>query len=309
MPQKILPVLRVLTVLICFFVIAAGNFFLPAPLFGSEGEPAGESEGEKETELTLPENPFTRLTRDEKGQLDSFETSFVTYASADGSRQVTLVAAIHIGEKQYYRELNRRFQDYDTVLFEMVGDGDPRPVSARESGGLIGRIQRLSALLMRLEFQIGSINYHAPNFVHADMTSEEFNAAMRRRRDGLLVWFLRTYGYEMTCRETPNPEAEILFLKLLVSPHKCQILRQLNAPGVADIRSTLIPVEGKHGSSLVADRNAKALQILQSELDSGKKNVAIFYGAAHLPGMAEKLQTDFHLHPKKIEWLQCWKLQ
>lgn len=259
-------------------------------------------------ELVLPENPFTRLVRSDDGELHSFDTSLVTFVSPDGSQRVTLVGAIHIGEAKYYRTLNEKFTHFDAVLFEMVGDGDPRPSSAKESSGIVGSIQRLSASMLDLKFQIGSINYHAENFVHADMTDKEFKAAMKKRGDGILVWYVRSIGFGSAQRSGNSMDDLRNYLELLVSTNKTRALRRLSAEGMADLRSTTIPVEGKNGSTLIRDRNAKALKVLREQLDQGKKNVAIFYGAAHLPDFAKRLQNDFGMKPEKIEWIPCWKL-
>jgi hypothetical protein len=96
--------------------------------------------------------------------------------------------------------LNEKFTQFDAVLFEMVGDNDPRPVNAKESSGIVGSIQRLSASMMGLKFQIGSINYKAENFIHADMTEKEFKAAMKKRGDGVFVWYVRSLGYGTALR-------------------------------------------------------------------------------------------------------------
>ena len=259
-------------------------------------------------EFTLPENPFTRLVRSEDGTLKSFETSLVTFVSQDGSQRVTLVGAIHIGEASYYKTLNEKFTHFDAVLFEMVGDGDPRPSSAKESSGIVGSVQRLSAEMMGLDFQIGSINYHAENFVHADMTATEFKEAMKKRGDGLLVWYVRSLGYGNAQRSETSTEDLRNLMELLVSSNKSRALRRLSAENMADIESTTKPVEGKNGSTLVRDRNEKAMKVLREQLDGGKTTVAIFYGAAHLPDFAKRLQEDFGMKPEKIEWIPCWKL-
>ncbi len=67
-------------------------------------------------------------------------------------------------------------------------------------------------------------------------------------------------------------------------------------------------VEGKKGSTLVAERNKKALQVLRREIDAGKKKLAIFYGAAHMPDMSKRLMSEFDLVPASTVWLDAWKL-
>lgn len=286
--------------------------FLPKLQAQTENFAQNEMSAEDSSEFVLPDEPFARITRSKDGKLRSFDTSLVTFVSQDGSARVTLIGAVHIGEKAYFHVLNRRFKAFDAVLFEMVGDNDPRPVKASESGDVIGILQRLSASMMGLEFQIGSVDYHASNFVHADMNSAEFSAAMKRRRDGFLVWFLRSYGYSMAIQPAQTEfftEDDQYLFEFLFAGNKARSLKCLNAAGISDLRSSIVPIEGKNGSSLISDRNDKALSVLEAQLKEGKKNVAIFYGAAHLPDFAEKLQTKYNMKPEKIEWIPCWDLR
>jgi len=294
-------------IIFVFFLFLTGTYLPGKAAAGQSSEAAQADTGS----LNLPKNPFTRIVRDSADEMLSFDTSLLTFVSEDGQYRVTLAAAIHIGDTGYYQELNRRFQEYDAVLYEMVGDNDPRPSSERESGGFIGWVQRLSAVAMKLDFQIGSINYHAENFVHADMTTAEFAAGMKKRGDGFVVWFLRAMGYKMVQPAEPlRKELEFNgdLLKLIFLPNRSRTLRRMSVENLAELDSTIIPTEGKNGSTLITDRNDKALQILRRELDSGKSNLAIFYGAAHLPDFAKKLEKDFGMKPEKIEWLPCWKL-
>ena len=65
---------------------------------------------------------FLRITRDKKNVPLAMETAIVRFAPAAGERTPTvdLVAAVHIADAAYYRQLNREFQAYDAVLYELV---------------------------------------------------------------------------------------------------------------------------------------------------------------------------------------------
>ncbi len=288
-----------------YFGITLLTYFIMSLTF-----PNSYSQSTQAEEIPLSDSAFIRLRHDQNGNLKSLDTSLVTFVSSDGNLRVTLIGAIHIAERQYYKKLNDIFTNYDTVLFEMVSDGDPRPISSREAGGFISTLQRLGGYMMDLDYQIGSIDYHADNFVHADMTATEFNAATRQRGDGFIVWYLRSYGYALATplNESNSQNSDLELLKLLLLPQKSRTLRRLNAPSMVNLKSTTIPVEGRDGSTLIRDRNTKALEVLRKQLDTGKKNVAIFYGAAHLPDFARRLQTDFDMKPEKITWIPCWQL-
>jgi len=41
----------------------------------------------------------------------------------------------------------------------------------------------------------------------------------------------------------------------------------------------------------------------------GKKSVAVFYGAGHLPDMEKRLAADFGLKREGEKWLTAWSLE
>jgi hypothetical protein len=43
-------------------------------------------------------------------------------------------------------------------------------------------------------------------------------------------------------------------------------------------------------------------------LDQGKEKVAIFYGAGHLPDMAQRLEQEFQMSSGRTTWLDAWDL-
>ena len=52
------------------------------------------------------------------------------------------------------------------------------------------------------------------------------------------------------------------------------------------------------------DRNAKAFSVLEDELAGDAKRVAVFYGAGHLPDMAQRLEDDFQMSERKTHgWM------
>ena len=71
-------------------------------------------------------NRFLRLTRDKDKSPLALETAIVRFTPVDGKRRipsVDLVAAVHIGDKSYYEQLNREFESYDAgrELLKEVG--------------------------------------------------------------------------------------------------------------------------------------------------------------------------------------------
>jgi hypothetical protein len=66
---------------------------------------------------------------------------------------------------------------------------------------------------------------------------------------------------------------------------------------------------GEEGSTLITDRNAAALDVLQDEITQGRRRIAIFYGAAHMEDFDRRLRADFGLQPRETVWLEAWDLR
>src|SRR5262245_37565307 len=60
---------------------------------------------------------FIRLRRDDDQRPLAMETAVARYASAARPNvEISLVGAVHVGDKSYYNELNQLFEKYDVVL-------------------------------------------------------------------------------------------------------------------------------------------------------------------------------------------------
>jgi len=66
---------------------------------------------------------------------------------------------------------------------------------------------------------------------------------------------------------------------------------------------------GEEGSTLITDRNAACIRVLHDEVAKGRRRIAIFYGAAHMPDFDERLREELGLQPAEPEWLEAWDLR
>jgi len=66
-------------------------------------------------------------------------------------------------------------------------------------------------------------------------------------------------------------------------------------------------LDGPGGSVIVTERNKAAMQTLDDTLGKGAKKVAIFYGAAHMPDMASRLEAE-GFKPVATGWTVAWDL-
>src|SRR5262245_36116594 len=65
---------------------------------------------------------FIRIQRDAKNEPVALETAIVSYkaASGEGDLVVDLISVVHVGDRGYYQKLNKHFEQYDALLYELV---------------------------------------------------------------------------------------------------------------------------------------------------------------------------------------------
>src|SRR5262245_9002208 len=80
------------------------------------------------------EPKFIRLTRDDDRLPLAMQTAVVRYSSAGRPGvELDLVGAVHIADKSYYDDLNKLFEKYDVVLYELVApEGTRVPKGGRK---------------------------------------------------------------------------------------------------------------------------------------------------------------------------------
>ena len=86
-------------------------------------------------------------------------------------------------------------------------------------------------------------------------------------------------------------------------------LKRIMAGQFLDLEGTAKAIDGPEGSTLLAERNRVAIDVLAKQISAGKKRLAIFYGAAHMPDMEERLAEKFALQPVGSIWLEAWNLR
>ena len=269
---------------------------------------------------------FLRLSRDDAGRPVSLDTSIVSYAEPPAAArragrreplQIDLVAVVHVGGRGYYETLNRLFTDYDSVLYELVAPPNARvPKPGRRPSGMIGSAQQGLTQMLGLDFQLERIDYSRPNLVHADLSPKEFDAAMARRGESWWTMFSRLMreGMARAERGEAGPAAEIGFGEMLgilfgAGPERQLKLRRLMAEQFSDMEVLTSAFGGEEGSTLITDRNAAAMKVLQERVAAGDRTIAIFYGAAHMDDFDRRLRDEFSAQPGDATWLEAWDLR
>ena len=128
---------------------------------------------------------FRRLSKDD----GYFETAIVSYKNADGI-EVDLVGAVHIADQTHYDQLNTEFEKYDALLYELVAPLGTVPDKNRPRGmDPLTMLQQGLKNGLQLSFQLDGVNYKAANFVHADLSAQEFAQTMKERGESFLGLF------------------------------------------------------------------------------------------------------------------------
>lgn len=229
----------------------------------------------------------------------------------DGVR-VDLIGAIHLADRKYYEFLNKYFENYEVLLFEMVGgerlgNAANRPPEAEKPkkenklSGLRTMYQSMEKALS-LTGQAAVIDYTAKNFVHADLTMVEFEALQKEKGESILGFIIQS-GMNA---EKPSRDPDTMRLMRGILTGRSDLVKLEIMHTMAEGDNQMDSLAGEN--VIISDRNAKCMEVLDREIASGKKKIGIFYGAAHFPDMERHLEEKGF---KKIstKWLSAWRVR
>lgn len=256
---------------------------------------------------------YVRYTKTAPAKL---ETAVVTMRGPAG-QTLDLVAAVHLGEPAYYKELNSRFQSYDAVLYELILPeemaGQALPAEMDTGSGLSG-FQGMMARTLGMTTQIGTIDYSPKNFVHADLTMEGLTAAMDARQESLLTYLQKVLlsanagaGAQVDLGVTDQELAELDLFSILsgtTTAKDRKVLKKLMATTMSSPDGALNALED---TALLTERNKTAIKVVDAQSAAGKRRMALFYGAAHMPDLEARLK-DKGWKRTGITWLKAWTI-
>ena len=229
-----------------------------------------------------------------------------------GKVQLEVVGAVHVADAGYYAGLNQLFAKQDAVFYELVKPADMDMRYAGPDDGSVSALQRLIKDQLHLTFQLDAIGYNRRNFVHADMASEALGGRLRQEVPGilqsLLLWSVRDAARTRYQDGTPRLPAWEL-AKALLDPDRARGLKRLLGRELAELDGSLFEL-GQAGKILIAERNQIAVDVVERNLQRNKRlrRVAVFYGAAHLPDLLQRLQArGFAVQGQR--WLCAWDLR
>ena len=281
-------------------VVVMVTWCLP-PLAARAADPAVPAAAEKSDQ-------FIRFVDDNDGG-GKLQTAIASYKNKAGVK-VHLVAAVHVADTPYYKDLTRTFEKYDALLYEMVKSKDvdvPAPDKRRTSA--VSFIQQALKDVLELDYQLDAIDYSAKNFVHADLTYEEFERLQSERGESIFMLIfqqmLREMGKPQNMQASDLTVAELLVA--LTSPDRARHLKLMLGKQFDNIEDQLSGMDGPNGTVLVTERNKAAVAVLKKTIAKGQRNIGIFYGAAHMKGIS-KMLVEMGFEPAGTEWRTAWDM-
>lgn len=246
-----------------------------------------------------PRRPFLRLVEGVGG--GKLEALVATYEK--GGASLTLYGCVHVADRPFYEEMQRRFRAHDALLYELVGPGDLRPypdMPVGEDEHWISMVQVGMGRGLKLADQFDAMDYRQDNFVHADMTEEEWRAALAAAGKTELGELLST-GPDDVDREAEAKRQEIDLVGAFRS-----------GGGVAELRIVMARMmlggdpAVDQPTVIIHGRNEKCLAVLEQQLAAGKRDLGIFYGAAHMAHMERRLTEELGWARVREQWVLAW---
>jgi hypothetical protein len=276
--------------------------------------PVEKPQSEAATVDTPEEGKFIRVRRDGNEGPVAMETAVVHYTSnARPDVSIDLVGAVHIADRSYYDELNKLFEKYDVVLYELVapeGTRIPQGGRKQKSTHPIGLMQEGMGSILELSHQLACVDYSKTNLVHADMSPDEFSKSMEDRGESFIQMFLRLMGTgiaQSAAGAGGMNDTEVVMA--LFSKDRAIKLKTLLAQQFQSLEGAMSALDGPGGSAIITERNKKCFEVLDKQLAAGKKKIAVFYGAGHLPDMQKRLEADYGFRHASESWLTAWNLK
>ena len=257
----------------------------------------------------LGDDGFLRVSEGEESSLDLAVT---LYVQPETERRVYLVGAVHIGEREYFGALQSILDSMDLVLWEGVGGSEKPSAEALERFDVIFKAQVLMKNLLALEFQLDEIDYERSFWRNSDLSLDEVQRLLEEKGLSLLPNEKLLRGLFGTLFAFIDPE-DIPRNETLGRTYRAAV-----APVMAELEDPSAFFE-KAGASGMQDvvldaRNRAVLEDLRQVLEDssastrrGPQRIAIFYGAAHLPGMQKALLDDFGLRLVATHWIPAWR--
>ncbi len=280
------------------------------------------------------------------GQVVSPQSQFMQIETVDGNRylqmaaviyeipkykaRVTLYAAVHIADPQFYKDLQDRFSQYDAVLMEGIGAsdkyGESRTPLAMPFAALVTQVGQERASIeemhdlydamatgLGLTGQMEAVELGKKNFVFPDMSYSELEKHLDEAGVDYLMpeeQFIRpvipmlqkfTTGIKSGGKRSP-------VMGNIIKNLMAEMILRMDMDAALAGEDEAAVKRREYFRIILEERNRMVIESIAGELQKGKKNIAVFYGAMHLPGIQAGLVKDFGARETAKTWINAWKL-
>lgn len=241
------------------------------------------------------------------------QTSSTEYRPASGAGpSVWLIGVAHLGSEAYFQAIQQRLDRHTVVLYEGIGLRDVKdaPGTRADDPG----IQTTLAKALGLKFQLDSIDYRRRSFVNSDLHVPELQQEVKRRgvdpaqpageeTFDQLVEALQGTGAmggalsQMVGILGSTPQMQEMTKTMLI-----EVLGQ--AGELMGLAKNLSPDMRDLFDVILTQRNAVVMRDLRMHLGQLQPtdSIAVFYGAAHMDEIAQRLRDELNYTPVKTEW-------
>lgn len=248
------------------------------------------------------------------GNNPALQVAIASYRDSATGTEVDLVGAVHVADSTYYDELNTLFEDYDAVLFEMIGGRDgltQEDITRAQSP--VSSLRNTILSVLEFEFQLEGVDYSKDNFFHADMSAEDFAREKEKKQEGMLALLLRAAQEQDKIDKAKSGSVPKFglpqLLRIVLSPSGKDELKHLFAQQLILAEGIIEALEKDGETVIVSGRNRVAMQKLREIEAAGKRRIAVFYGAAHLAGMERLLVEEGNFIRTGHRWITAWDIQ
>jgi hypothetical protein len=251
-------------------------------------------------------DPYVRFAAGGRQEEGALQCAVATFRHPTRNQTVVLYGVVHIADAEYYARVQQDLDSYTTVLYEGVAPGSTEPTEADKS---LGDLQKTMGEMLGLTFQKDGIDYHRSNLVHADMNMDELKEKLG---GGTINPMGQLLSEEQMKQMAPLLKVFMGFGKMLMknSPEmqtrmKAQFAQQMAG---ADMSKLGGQMGERTARVILIDRNEVCMKVLEQQLEKQQDgSIAIFYGAAHMPDLEQRLEAQgFTLGEKR--WMSAWQI-
>tara|TARA_Y100001934_G_scaffold250123_2_gene312162 strand:- start:2931 stop:4001 length:1071 start_codon:yes stop_codon:yes gene_type:complete len=289
------------------------------------------------TNLTVA--PYLRITDSTNGTIELQVAIRRLAPKEDKGTELLLAAVTHIGETNYFTNLQKQMARYELVLFEGIMPAKRskgawtgkefetiRSMSAQEDAEA-GNLQVELARALKLAFQLSAISYDKPNYRNSDLSVEAMQRILmgppskgpakpapegQERGDESLTKLM-----QLMQGEGFLGKLVIMGVQIIASnPHLQAVTKLTFVETLGRVRGDLAkahampPELARLFEVIIHSRNQKVVDDVIDELrkKSPPKSIAVFYGAGHMDDLERRLREELNYKPKGDTWLPALKV-